>query len=106
MLPSLASVILNTPPRAEEKPLAAAPVSVEEISMEERARHAALVRNLMIYVNLTYLRNQEALKRAADVEEESNGEGMEVDEDGEVRSAYRAGSVESRTSVRSVSVGA
>jgi hypothetical protein len=106
VLPSLASVILNTPPRAEEMTLAAAPVSVEEISMEERARHAALVRNLIIYVNLTYLKNQEALKRAADAKDEGNGEGMEVDEDGEVRSAYRAESVESRSSVRSVSVGA
>ena len=107
VLPSLASVILDTPPRAEDKPLAPAPVSVDEISMEERARHATLVRNLIIYVNLTYLKNQEALERAADAKGEINGEGMELDEDGEeVRSMYRAGSVESRTSVRSVSVGA
>jgi hypothetical protein len=107
ILPSLASVILDTPPLAEEKPLAAAPVSVEEISMEERARHVALVRNLIIYVNLTYMKNQEALERAAaDAKDESKGEGMDVDEDCEVRSAYRAGSVESRTSVRSVGVGA
>lgn len=75
--------------------------------MEERARHAALIRNLIIYVNLTYLRNQEALQHAAAAaEDESDGEGMEVDEDDEVRSAYRAGSVESRTSVRRVSIGA
>ena len=106
VLPSLASVILDTPPRAEEKPLAAAPVSVEDISMEERARHVALVRNLIIYVNLTYLKNQEALERAADAKDESSSESMDVDEDGEVRSAYRAGSVESRASARSVSVGA
>ena len=106
VLPSLASVILDTPPRAEDKPLAPASVSVEEISMEERARHATLVRNLIIYVNLTYLKNQEALERAADAKDEINSEGMDIDEDGEVRSTYRAGSVESRTSVRSVSVGA
>jgi len=76
--------------------------------MEERARHVALVRNLIIYVNLTYLKNQEALERAAAAaaKDESNGEGMDVDEDGEVRSAYRAESVESRISVGSVSVGA
>ncbi len=107
VLPSLASVILDTPPRAEDKPLAPASVSVEEISMEERARHATLVRNLIIYVNLTYLKNQEALERAADAKDDIIGEGMEIDEDGgEVRSTYRAGSVESGTSVRSVSVGA
>ena len=106
VLPSLASVLLDTPPRPEDKPLAPASVSVEEISIEERARHAALVRNLIIYVNLTFMKNQEALERAADAKDESNGEGMEVDSDSEVRSAYRAGSVESRTSVRSVSVGA
>jgi len=76
--------------------------------MEERARHVALVRNLIIYVNLTYLKNQEALERAAAAaaKDESNGEGMDVDEDGEVRSADRAESVESRISVGSVSVGA
>jgi len=39
----------------EKKPLAAAPVSVEDISTE-------FVRNLIIYVNLTYLKNQEALE--------------------------------------------
>jgi len=75
--------------------------------MEERARHVALVRNLIIYVNLTYLKNQEALERAAAAaKDEGNGEGMDVDEDGEVRSAYRAESVESSISVGSVSVGA
>jgi len=72
--------------------------------MEERARHVALVRNLIIYVNLTYLKNQEALERAAAAA--AKDEGMDVDEDGEVRSAYRAESVESRISVGSVSVGA
>jgi len=102
VLPSLASVILDTPPRTDEKLLSTAP---GEISMEERVRHAALVRNLIIYVNLTYLRNQEALK-CAGAKDEGDGEGMEVDEDGEARSTYRAGSVESRTTVRSVSVGA
>ena len=113
VLPSLASIILDTPPHTEEKLPAAPPapapvVSVEEISMEERVRHAALVRNLIIYVNLTYLRTQEALKRAAAVaaaKDDSDVESMEVDEDGEVRSAYRAGSMGSRASVRSVSVG-
>ena len=107
VLPSLASVILDTPPRGEDKSLtaAAAPGAAEDISMEERVRHAALVRNLIIYVNMTYLTNQEALKCAA-AQEDSDGEDMEVDEDGEIRSAYRAGSVESGTSARSVSVGA
>jgi len=107
VLPSLASVTLDTPPLVEKKPLAAAPMSVEDISMEERARHVALVRNLIIYVNLTYLKNQEALERAAAAaKDESNGEGMDVDEDSEVRSAYRTESVESRISVGSVSVDA
>ena len=106
VLPSLASVILDTPPRAAEKPLSsAAPVAVEEISMEERVRHAALIRNLLIYVNMTYLRNQEALNGVA-AKDGSDAEGMEVDEDGEIRSAYRAGSVEPGTSTRSVGVGA
>jgi hypothetical protein len=106
VLPSLASVILDTPPLTEEKSLGSAPASTEEISMEDRARHAALIRNLIIYVNLTYLTNQETLKQGAVATSENDGEGMEVDEDSEVGSVHRAGSVESGASVRDVSVGA